>query len=315
MRFPKVLTLGAIGLALVASACTIQQAGSSTGSAATGSALGQTGPTLPATNEPIAAVASLALPAVVNVTSDVVTNDGRTGQGVGTGFVVRSDGIVVTNCHVVEGATEDHRLLLRREARPVRRARDRRRLRARPGGPQDRRRRPPDARARQLLGPRARPACRRDRLRARAGGRPHRHDRHRVLARPDGPGAGPQLPGLPERRPDLLRRRSRPTPRSTTATPAARCSTCRARWSASTPPATTAPRTSALPSRSTPRRTTIQQADRHAARGDGLPGRLDPERDRRHGLPARPAGAGGRVRHRRDARRARRRKPASSPET
>ncbi len=106
MRFPKVLTLGAIGLALVASACTIQRADSSTGSAATGSALGQTGPTLPATNEPIAAVASLALPAVVNVTSDVVTNDGRTGQGVGTGFVVRSDGIVVTNCHVVEGATK-----------------------------------------------------------------------------------------------------------------------------------------------------------------------------------------------------------------
>ena len=41
------------------------------------------------------------LPAVVNV---VASSD--LGEGEGTGFVVRSDGIVVTNFHVVEGASE-----------------------------------------------------------------------------------------------------------------------------------------------------------------------------------------------------------------
>ncbi|MEX2275206.1 MAG: trypsin-like peptidase domain-containing protein [Actinomycetota bacterium] len=39
------------------------------------------------------------LPAVVNVSADTPA-----GKGTGTGFVVRSDGIIVTNYHVVEGA-------------------------------------------------------------------------------------------------------------------------------------------------------------------------------------------------------------------
>jgi putative serine protease PepD len=101
MQIRRTATLGVIVLALVATACTIQASGQA--SPATGSALGSS---LPPTNEPVAAVAAQALPAVVNVTTDLVSASGSTGQGVGTGFIVRPDGIVVTNCHVVEGATK-----------------------------------------------------------------------------------------------------------------------------------------------------------------------------------------------------------------
>jgi serine protease Do len=49
-------------------------------------------------------------PAVVNVTTNLVQTNAfggtQTGQGVGTGFVIRSDGIIVTNYHVVEGAQQ-----------------------------------------------------------------------------------------------------------------------------------------------------------------------------------------------------------------
>ena len=56
---------------------------------------------------PIVAVVKRVRPAVVNVTTNLLQNNGfglQPGKGVGTGFVIRSDGVVVTNYHVVEGA-------------------------------------------------------------------------------------------------------------------------------------------------------------------------------------------------------------------
>ncbi|MFL5790448.1 MAG: S1C family serine protease [Actinomycetota bacterium] len=106
MKIRSTATLALVALGLVASACTIQAGQqSSTSSPATGAALSG-GSTTPTTDEPVAQVVSQTLPAVVNVTTDILTPQGQTGVGVGTGFIVRSDGIVVTNCHVVEGGTK-----------------------------------------------------------------------------------------------------------------------------------------------------------------------------------------------------------------
>jgi S1-C subfamily serine protease len=59
---------------------------------------------------PTVQVVQKVAPAVVNVTtrvsdpSSLLGGDGGTGQAVGTGFVIRPDGVIVTNFHVVEGA-------------------------------------------------------------------------------------------------------------------------------------------------------------------------------------------------------------------
>lgn len=64
--------------------------------------------TTPAADEPIVQVVAAVTPSVVTVKSQVrtVTPFGASsGEAVGTGFVVRSDGSILTNQHVIEGAS------------------------------------------------------------------------------------------------------------------------------------------------------------------------------------------------------------------
>lgn len=60
--------------------------------------------------DPIVELVERVRPAVVNVSTDALVSDGAfsvtPGGGTGTGFIIRSDGIVVTNYHVVEGARQ-----------------------------------------------------------------------------------------------------------------------------------------------------------------------------------------------------------------
>ena len=91
-------------LVLLLAACTATLGDTVSPPAATSAA-----PRLHLGKEPYAAVATRVLPSVVNVTTDVyqasATGAPEEGQGIGTGFIVRANGVVVTNCHVVQGAS------------------------------------------------------------------------------------------------------------------------------------------------------------------------------------------------------------------
>ncbi len=89
----------AVGMALIAGAI-----GGIAGNLANGSSLFDSRVSLVATNnvierspESIAAIASRVLPSVVSISTR-----SRSGAGTGTGFVIRSDGYILTNNHVVE---------------------------------------------------------------------------------------------------------------------------------------------------------------------------------------------------------------------
>jgi serine protease Do len=95
-------------LALIASACSLSL-GSDDGSPAAADPVSTpvaSPAALPDGDEPVADVVARVLPAVVNVTTEIAQAGGETGRGVGTGFIVRSNGVIVTNCHVVEGGSK-----------------------------------------------------------------------------------------------------------------------------------------------------------------------------------------------------------------
>jgi serine protease Do len=113
----KRLVAFAVLAALLASGCALTRVGGSQGSVDLQSAA-PASPVLPpspsASFSPapgltqVEAVVAQVRPAVVNVTTNLlqVSPFGGTqpGRGVGTGIVIRSDGVIVTNYHVVEGA-------------------------------------------------------------------------------------------------------------------------------------------------------------------------------------------------------------------
>ena len=101
----KLLLTGILALLLTACTRTVVESPATVSPSASGAASAPLNPG----REPFAAVAQRVLPAVVNVTTNVYRADplgnAEQGKGVGTGFVVGADGVIVTNCHVVQGAS------------------------------------------------------------------------------------------------------------------------------------------------------------------------------------------------------------------
>ena len=122
------------------------------------------------TQNAIAALVQKAEPSVVSIHDDISQTNTfgqtQTGQAAGSGFVLSADGYIVTNNHVIDGATEHHRRLPRRPTASATVVADD--PQQRPGGAQGRPQRPHAVADGQQLGPAGRRPARRHRQRPRS---------------------------------------------------------------------------------------------------------------------------------------------------